>query len=319
MVRPIPATRTILPTAGASTHRDMNVEPPAIVPRTSKPSVESTDASRESAGVSKHCIGGSADVLQRSLATSSHKQARLKNAAMYQPPPVAFPPSPSFGPSFEMHLDNKGTVLNSPDELWEGTRTKGTSSKIRQLLSPKRAYQLPTHGQYSPNQSDIMTPSPQRTILGSPRLHRALFRQGDSRKQKNTTLNDSDSSVYSPASYVSTGPSATSSPLTPDWSSDLSPSLSPKPTMGVSMIGKKPGPVPSAFSNVSNLSAMSPPLSPPQTPLSPPPDYPGLEYPPVFEPGIYSLADSSTFLSPSQTPSLYSPGSDSSSTHQSNR
>ncbi|XP_026293448.2 uncharacterized protein LOC113217672 isoform X2 [Frankliniella occidentalis] len=315
-VRPVPATRTILPAAGSNTHRDMNVEPPAIVPRTSKPSTDLTDL-RDSAGVLKHSIGASADVLQRT--PISHKQPRLKNAALYQPPPVAFPPSPSFGPSFEMHLDHRGSVANSPDEMWEGSRTKGASSKIRQLLSPKRGYQLPAHGQFTPHQSDMTIPVPQRTILGSPRLHRALFRQSDGRKQKNMTINDSaENSVYSPASYVPSGPSATSSPLSlSDWSSDLTPS--PKPTMGVSMLGKKPGPTPPSFSNISNLSAMSPPLSPPQTPLSPPPDYPGLEYPPVFEPGIYSLSDSSTFLSQSQTPSLYSPSSDSSSTHQSYR
>lgn len=90
-----------------------------------------------------------------------------------------------------------------------------------------------------------------------------------------------------------------------------------QPTMGVPMLGKKPGLTSAArstLSHISNLSSMGVPLSPPQTPLSPPPDYPGLEYPPVFEPGIYSLSDSSTFLS--QSSSLYSPSSSSSSPHQ---
>lgn len=87
--------------------------------------------------------------------------------------------------------------------------------------------------------------------------------------------------------------------------------------MGVAMLGKKPTPIVSAVSNISSLAAMSPPLSPPQTPLSPPPDYPGLEYPPVFEPGIYSLSDTSTLLSQSST--LYSPSSDTSSSQLSQR
>lgn len=32
------------------------------------------------------------------------------------------------------------------------------------------------------------------------------------------------------------------------------------------------------------------------SPVSPPPDYPGLEYPPVFEPETYTLSDASSLL-----------------------
>ncbi|XP_049840592.1 uncharacterized protein LOC126285326 isoform X5 [Schistocerca gregaria] len=46
-----------------------------------------------------------------------------------------------------------------------------------------------------------------------------------------------------------------------------------KPTMGISMLGKKPGR---------------------RVPPSPTPDYPGLEYPPVFEPETYTLSDASS-------------------------
>jgi hypothetical protein len=54
-----------------------------------------------------------------------------------------------------------------------------------------------------------------------------------------------------------------------------------QPTMGISMIGKKPS---------RRVLTSSP------SPASPPPDYPGLEYPPVFEPETYSLSDASSLL-----------------------
>ncbi|XP_034238099.1 uncharacterized protein LOC117643365 [Thrips palmi] len=307
--RPIPAVRTILP-GGSTQQGDASVEPPVIVPRTLKPSNDS-HSTRESHGTGKHLSESSTPTLRRT--PLAPMQPRLKNAALYQPPPVAFSPTPSLGPSFEMHLDHQASAAHaSPDEVWEGSRARGASSKIRQFLTPKRSHHLSP-----PSQPEVSAPTPQRTILGSPRLHRALFRQSDSRKQKNTHPSDSSEHfVYTPGAYGSVNPSATSSPLpSPDWSSDFTPSLSPKPTMGVAMIGKKPAVSP--LSNFNSLSAMSPPLSPPQTPLSPPPDYPGLEYPPVFEPGIYSLSDSSTLLSPST--SVYSPGSDSSGSLQPRR
>ncbi|KAJ9576156.1 hypothetical protein L9F63_006978, partial [Diploptera punctata] len=53
------------------------------------------------------------------------------------------------------------------------------------------------------------------------------------------------------------------------------------PTMGISMIGKKP---------TRRILNSSP------SPASPPPDYPGLEYPPVFEPETYTLSDASSLL-----------------------
>jgi hypothetical protein len=54
-----------------------------------------------------------------------------------------------------------------------------------------------------------------------------------------------------------------------------------QPTMGISMIGKKPS---------RRILSSSP------SPVSPPPDYPGLEYPPVFEPETYTLSDASSLL-----------------------
>jgi hypothetical protein len=54
-----------------------------------------------------------------------------------------------------------------------------------------------------------------------------------------------------------------------------------QPTMGISMLGKKPS---------RRILSSSP------SPASPPPDYPGLEYPPVFEPETYTLSDASSLL-----------------------
>lgn len=54
-----------------------------------------------------------------------------------------------------------------------------------------------------------------------------------------------------------------------------------QPTMGISMLGKKPS---------RRILSSSP------CPASPPPDYPGLEYPPVFEPETYTLSDASSLL-----------------------
>jgi hypothetical protein len=51
--------------------------------------------------------------------------------------------------------------------------------------------------------------------------------------------------------------------------------------MGISMIGKKPS------RRVQ---------SPCPSPANPPPDYPGLEYPPVFEPETYTLSVASSML-----------------------
>jgi hypothetical protein len=51
--------------------------------------------------------------------------------------------------------------------------------------------------------------------------------------------------------------------------------------MGISMIGKKPS---------RRILSSSPSAA------SPPPDYPGLEYPPVFEPETYTLSDASSLL-----------------------
>lgn len=62
--------------------------------------------------------------------------------------------------------------------------------------------------------------------IGSPRLHRTLFRNSDNINQKCIAASDT-SSVSSPSSFGLTAASATSSPVSsPDWTS--TPTLSPK-------------------------------------------------------------------------------------------
>lgn len=61
-----------------------------------------------------------------------------------------------------MHLDHQASPAHSsPDDVWEGSRARGTSSKIRQFLTPKRSHNLTP-----PSQQDVSAPTPQRTILG---------------------------------------------------------------------------------------------------------------------------------------------------------
>lgn len=138
------------------------------------------------------------------------KQPRLKNAAMYQPPPLAFPPSPSFGwcshlyffsimlnfffketgfiiptvlwevaylsfllnfvclgSSFEMHLDHGSAAANLVDDGLDSSRLKGTGSKIRQFLTPRRGHFQTSQGQCTPlNHPEASVSSTHRTLLG---------------------------------------------------------------------------------------------------------------------------------------------------------
>ncbi|XP_069700872.1 connector enhancer of kinase suppressor of ras 2 isoform X2 [Periplaneta americana] len=164
----------------------------------------------------------------------------LKTAAQYQPPPASHPgdEAPRMRLAFEMHLGNKDAK----------------SSKLRSLFSSSRPQQ---------QKQSFLEPPAQKTLLGSPRLHRAIFKD---KKHKSSSASDSSSgSLSSPAACE-----------------ELDPSMACfKPTMGISMIGKKPS------RRILNSSP---------SPASPPPDYPGLEYPPVFEPETYTLSDASTLL-----------------------
>lgn len=211
---------------------------------------------------------------------------RLKNAAQYQPPPIPASPFEQEGmrATFEMHLDKK-------DQVQKTNRLKtffGTKSHQKPCT-----LDLPKDGQ--------------KTLLGSPRLHRALFWDKNSNQQKSSVVCDTQSPVDSGISQ------SLSSFSTNSHSQNFSHSCSSVGSMS-DWSPDTPGPNTPHISrcNVghSYQKDLSPSdrkcLSPPKLPYippptSPPPDYPGLEYPPVFEPGTYSLSDASLLRNRNKT------------------
>nr|CAD7444397.1 unnamed protein product [Timema bartmani] len=202
------------------------------------------------------------------LNSNNPSNCGLKNAAQYKPPPVSqgvgsgskiHPKEPTkMKMAFEMHLG---------DTTVEKEVSSSKSSKFRDLFfsskSPKPSLEQP------------IFPPTHKTLLGSPRLHRALFR--DKRTQGSKENSTDSASPVSPPSDCSQKMNATHT------DSNMT---AFKPTMGISMIGKKP------------IRRVVPPHPVPSPCLNspPPPDYPGLEYPPVFEPETYTLSDASTLL-----------------------
>ncbi|XP_029662241.1 uncharacterized protein LOC115234954 [Formica exsecta] len=209
---------------------------------------------------------------------SNYDQSRLKNVAQYQPPPITTSPFEQEGmkAAFEMHLDKS-------DQMQKGNRLKN-------LFGTK---------QQKPCTLDLPKDA-QKTILGSPRLHRALFRDKCSNQSQHRLSTRSgsqspgDSGIsQSHSSFSGNSPSQTLSQSfssvssVSDWSPDITtPSNISKYGSGY-LSGHR------VFTN-SSRSSLAPPMLPYiPPPTSPPPDYPGLEYPPVFEPGTYSLSDAS--------------------------
>ncbi|KAG7205570.1 hypothetical protein KM043_007542 [Ampulex compressa] len=198
---------------------------------------------------------------------------RLKNVAQYQPPPMPTSPFEQEGmrAAFEMHLD-KG------EQVQKGNRFKT-------LFGAKC--------QQKPCTLDLPKES-QKTLLGSPRLHRALFRDKCSNQSQQRlfarTSNQSQSPGDSGISH-SVGTFSTNSPQNLSQSvssassvSDWSPDTPPSCTLNMSKcVAGHPSCQKGIGSFGRNLQ-MPPTLPCIPPPTSPPPDYPGLEYPPVFEP-----------------------------------
>ncbi|KOX71740.1 Connector enhancer of kinase suppressor of ras 3 [Melipona quadrifasciata] len=209
---------------------------------------------------------------------ANYDKTRLKNVAQYQPPPMPTSPFEQEGmiAAFEMHLD-KGEQVQKPNRLKNLFANK-SQQKPSTLELPKET---------------------QKTLLGSPRLHRALFRE----KCYNQSWLPSRSNSQSPGDSEisqSLSPLSGNSPQTlsqsfssvssvSDWSSDTpSPST---PNLTLKAGANQPSCQKHASTSRNSLTPPTLPYIPP--PTSPPPDYPGLEYPPVFEPGTYSLLDAS--------------------------
>ncbi|XP_076765347.1 connector enhancer of ksr isoform X2 [Xylocopa sonorina] len=209
----------------------------------------------------------------------NYEKTRLKNVAQYQPPPIPTSPFEQDGmtAAFEMHLDKSEQVQKT--------------NRLKNLFGNK--------GQQKPSTLDLPKET-QKTLLGSPRLHRALFRE----KCYNQTRLPSRSNSQSPgdsgisqsvSSFSANSPQTLSQSFSSvnsvsDWSPDTPSPCAPNLT-------SKSGAT-HPFCQKGHTSTGRNSLAPPTLPYippptSPPPDYPGLEYPPVFEPGTYSLLDAS--------------------------
>ncbi|XP_046471196.1 serine-rich adhesin for platelets [Neodiprion pinetum] len=240
---------------------------------TRKGSFNLIDRRRDHSTPEKHWI----DSLRRTdkKSTSSDK-SKLKNAAQYQPPPIPSSPFEQDGmrPAFEMHLDKSEHVQKT--------------NRFKSLFGSKTPQK--------PSTLDLPKDH-QKTLLGSPRLHRAIFRERRTNQQHQSNRSGSqspgDSGIsQSLSSFSGTSQSQTlsqsfsSTSSVSDWSPDTPTTNIPKSTSIPVHIQQR-----SSNSSRNSLAPPTLPYIPP--PTSPPPDYPGLEYPPVFEPGTYSLTDAS--------------------------
>lgn len=144
-------------------------------------------------------------------------KVKLKSAGQYTPMSLPLTPDLKSKPklAFELNLDEKNSKSGKFKQIF-GKQSDGTKKE--------------------------------KTFLGSPKLHRTIFRKNNSGSETNN---------WSPAS---------ASPPTPTLSQ-------------------------STYSLESSL-----PIEPLSISISPHADYPGLEYPPVFEPETYSLADPQSSL-----------------------
>ncbi|EFN72679.1 Connector enhancer of kinase suppressor of ras 3 [Camponotus floridanus] len=181
---------------------------------------------------------------------------------------------------------------NSSDKHWLDSLRRGGDKKGSNYDQNR----LKNVAQYQP---PPITTSPFEQE-GSPRLHRALFRDKCSNQSQHRLSTRSgsqspgDSGIsQSHSSFSGNSPSQTLSQSfssvssVSDWSPDVTTSSNISKYGSGYLSGHR------GFSN-SGRSSLAPPTLPYiPPPTSPPPDYPGLEYPPVFEPGTYSLSDAS--------------------------
>jgi hypothetical protein len=132
----------------------------------------------------------------------------LKTAAQYQPPPVSqsMASSRNVHPSeeaprmkfaFEMHLGNNRSPTGSDKEK---DSPPSKSSKFRNFFTSKQSHhQKQNFPELSGPQNSHR--NQHKTILGSPRLHRAIFRDKKNHGTKSSSASDSSSSsVNSPTS-----------------------------------------------------------------------------------------------------------------------
>ncbi|KAG6801415.1 hypothetical protein HZU73_03536 [Apis mellifera caucasica] len=207
----------------------------------------------------------------------NYDKIRLKNVAQYQPPPIPTSPFEQEGmtAAFEMHLDKNEQVQKT--------------NRLKNLFSNK----------YQQKSSTLDLPKEtQKTLLGSPKLHRALFRekcynQSSQSTNHSNNQNPNDSGFnqlinpFNGNNSQTLSQSFSSVSSVNDWSSDTS-------SLCTANLISKDNATQSFQKEYIGRNSLIPPTLPYiPPPTSPPPDYPGLEYPPVFEPGTYSLLDAS--------------------------
>lgn len=134
----------------------------------------------------------------------------LKTAAQYQPPPVSqslassrnvhtSEEAPRMKFAFEMHLGNNRSTTSSDKEK---DSPPSKSSKFRNLFSSKQSHHQKQNF-LELSGSHISHRNQHKAILGSPRLHRAIFRDKKNHSTKSSSTSDSSSSsVNSPTSAV---------------------------------------------------------------------------------------------------------------------
>lgn len=128
----------------------------------------------------------------------------LKTAAQYEPPPVsqsmvgsrnihANDEAPRMKLTFEMHLGNNKSPTESDKEK---DSLPSKSSKFRNLFSSTKSQHqkhnfLELHGPQKSHRNQ------HKTILGSPRLHRAIFRDKKNHGSKSSSNSDTSNSLIS--------------------------------------------------------------------------------------------------------------------------
>ncbi|XP_055598438.1 uncharacterized protein LOC129748015 isoform X1 [Uranotaenia lowii] len=153
----------------------------------------------------------------------------------------------------------KSNTINSSSDF------KENSSKIQNLRknsAPERSTSYFTKLSFS--SSSTKAPPKEKKLLGSPGLHRAIFGKNQQQSQDQPTVIDHE--VFSPITYTKIVPS--------DGNSTVLQSASTTSIGSILSTTSTPSSV--LTTNSSNRA---------------PPDYPNMEYPPVFEPETYSLSD----------------------------
>ncbi|XP_063220348.1 uncharacterized protein LOC134529812 isoform X2 [Bacillus rossius redtenbacheri] len=218
--------------------------------------------------------------LESTAAMSSNRNCdTLKAAAQYQPPPISQvlasgrkvhpkEEGPKMKLAFEMHLgENKLPTASNKDT--------SKSSKFRSLFLFAKNQNI----MCSPDDAFLSSSGePCKPLIASPKLNRTFLWDKQVKGSKNSSKKINFNSVtHSSSSNVPSG-----------WTADL-PNLQTdcsisemKPMMGVAMISKKSCRAATAPSSSSQSSSA--------------PDYPGLKYPPVFEPETYTLSNANTLL-----------------------